>query len=50
VREAAYDCVTSYDDGVADKKAVLASAIDQVAKETSPGVQTAMFGAIRSRS
>lgn len=47
VREAAYECLSNYDDALADAKSVLAAAIEQVAKETSPGVQMSMFGAIR---
>lgn len=47
VREAGYECLSNYSDGIADVKSVLGTAIAQVAKETSPGVQNAMFGAIR---
>lgn len=47
VREAAYECLSNHTDGIADVKSVLGTAIADVAKETSPGVQTAMFAAIR---
>lgn len=47
VREAGFECISSYSDGVADPKALLASAIEKAATETSTGVRTAMFSAIQ---
>ncbi|MBL9024393.1 MAG: hypothetical protein JNL21_19515 [Myxococcales bacterium] len=46
VREAGYECISSYGDGVADPKGLLATTIEKAGTETSAGVRVAMFSAI----
>ncbi|NUP09067.1 MAG: hypothetical protein HOW73_23700 [Polyangiaceae bacterium] len=46
IREAAYECLSTYDDGVEDKKAVISVILSKIEGETSDAIRSSMLSAL----